>query len=75
MLNVFGTAAVSLMMISYWQEARSKWFVLSFAIASAATAAYSALVGAYPILAVESVWALVALARFWKRRRLESALS
>jgi hypothetical protein len=74
MLTVFGTIAVSVMLIAYWQEARSKWWVLVFAGASAATATYSALVEAWPILGVEALWALVAFARFWKRRTAESAL-
>jgi hypothetical protein len=61
------------MLLAYWQEARSKWFVLVFAAASAATAAYSGLVEAWPILGVETLWSLVALLRFWKRHRLEAA--
>ena len=35
MLTVFGTIAVSVMLLAYWQEARSKWLVLAFAGASA----------------------------------------
>ena len=73
MLTAFGTIAVSVMLLTYWQEARSKWFVLAFAGASAATAAYSALVEAYPITGVETLWAAVALRRFWTRRRAETA--
>jgi len=73
MLTVFGTVAVSVMLIAYWQEARSKWFVLLFAAASAATATYSAMVEAYPILGVEALWTLVALIRFWKRHEREAA--
>jgi hypothetical protein len=74
MLTVFGTIAVSVMLIAYWQEARSKWWVLVFAGASAATATYSALVEAWPILGVEALWALVALSRFWKRRTADSGV-
>jgi hypothetical protein len=73
MLTLFGTLAVSIMLLSYWQEARSKWFVLVFAGASAATATYSALVEAYPITGVEALWSLVALIRFDRRRRLEAS--
>ena len=72
MLTAFGTIAVSIMLFSYWQEARSKWFVLAFAAASAATAAYSGLVEAWPILGVEALWSLVALRRFWQRHRRET---
>ena len=63
-LTLFGSIAVSIMMLSYTLEARSRWFVLVFAAASAATAAYSALTGVYPITVIEAVWSLVALRRF-----------
>lgn len=72
MLTAFGTIAVSSMLLAYWQEARSKWLVLVFAAAAAATATYSGLVEAWPILGVEALWSLVALLRFWKRHRLEA---
>ena len=72
MLTAFGTIAVSAMLLAYWKEARSKWFVLAFAGASAATAVYSALVQAYPVTGVEALWSLVALRRFWTRHRAET---
>ena len=71
MLTAFGSVAVSVMLVSYWLEPRSKWFVLVFAIASAATAAYSGLVEAYPITVIEFLWALVAFRRFLGRTRAE----
>ena len=71
LLTLFGSIAVTIMLLSYWQEARSKWMVLLFAGGSALTAAYSGLVAAYPITGVESLWALVALRRFWLRHRRE----
>ena len=70
--NIFGSVAVTVMMLSYALEARSKWFVLAFVAGSAATAVYSALVQAYPITAVEGVWAVIALRRFTIRRQGES---
>ena len=69
MLTESGTLAVSIMLLAYWQEARSKWLVLVFATAAAT---YSGFVGAWPILGVEALWSLVALLRFWKRHRLEA---
>ena len=72
MLTLFGSVAVSIMFLSYWLESRSKWLVLIFALASAATSAYSALAGVYPITVIEALWALVALQRFLKRHRRES---
>ena len=73
MLTAFGTIAVATMFVSYWLERRSRWFVLTFAAASAATALYSGLVAAYPITVVEALWAAVALNRFLARRRAEVA--
>lgn len=60
------------MMLSYLLEARSRWFVLLFSAGCAATSAYSFLAGAYPVTAIEAVWALVALRRFVVRHRAEA---
>ena len=70
MLTAFGSVAVGLMLMSYWLETRSKWFVLVFAVASGATALYSGLASVYPIMVIEAIWALVALRRFFTRSRL-----
>ncbi len=72
MLTLFGSIAVGVMFYSYWLESRSKWWVLSFAIGSAATSVYSGLVEAYPITVIEALWALVALQRFLRRSREEA---
>ena len=73
MLTLFGSVAVSIMMLSYTFEARSRWYVLIFAGASAATAIYSALAGVYPITVVEAIWSVVALRRFFVRYRAEQS--
>ena len=75
MLTLFGSIAVSIMMLSYTLEARSRWYVLVFAGASAATAIYSALAGVYPITVIEAIWSLVALRRYVMRHRAEQASS
>ena len=69
MLTAFGSVAVGAMFVSYWLESRSRWYVLIFAAASAATAVYSGLVAAYPITVIEALWAMVALQRFAARSR------
>lgn len=74
MLTAFGTVAVSLMLGSYWLEARSHWFVLTFALGCALTATYSAVAGVYPITAIEAIWAVVAVAR-WNRRRIAESIA
>lgn len=52
MLTVFGVIAVSIMFLSYWTEARSKWLVLIFAIGSGMTSLYSGLEEVYPITVI-----------------------
>ncbi len=74
MLTLFGSVAVSIMMLSYSLESRSRWYVLIFAGASAATAVYSALAGVIPITVIEAIWSVVALRRFVIRHRAEQAL-
>ena len=74
MLTIFGSLAVAIMLISYWLEPRSKWFVLVFAGASAATSAYSGLEEVYPITAIEALWSIAALERFWRRNQTEARL-
>ena len=71
MLITFGVIAVSIMFVSYWNEERSKWLVLMFAIGCGLTSLYSGLAEIYPITVVEGLWALVALQRFVRRHLRE----
>jgi hypothetical protein len=70
MLTIFGSIAVSIMFLSYWFEHRSRWYILIFAGASAATSAYSGLAEVYPIMVIEGLWSLVALQRFVRVSRV-----
>lgn len=67
-LTLFGLIAVTAMLVCYACEARSPWFVFGFAGACAAGSAYGFLQGAWPFGAVEAVWSLVALRRWWQAR-------
>jgi len=67
-LTLFGLVAVTLMLVFYAFEQRSRWCILGFAIACALGSTYGFLQGAWPFGAVEGVWALVALRR-WQRSR------
>jgi hypothetical protein len=67
--ELFGIAAVSVMVVSYALEARARAYVLVFALSCAAAAAYAFLIRAWPFAAAEAIWAVVALRR-WARRRL-----
>jgi len=71
MLTIFGSVAVGIMFASYYLEPRSRWYVFSFAVASALTAIYSALAAVYPIMVIEALWAVVAARRFVVRSRTE----
>ena len=63
-LTLFGLFAVSLMLVTYAREDRSRWFVLAFAVACALGSIYGFLQGL-----VEAVWAMVALRRWSLRPR------
>lgn len=65
MTELFGVVAVTAMLVTYALERRAHWFVLAFAAASAGAATYAVAIEAWPFAAVESVWALVALRRWW----------
>ncbi|MCH7733662.1 MAG: hypothetical protein IH868_04790 [Chloroflexi bacterium] len=71
MLTLLGSIAVSIMMLSYALESRSKWYVLIFAGASAATSVYSGFAGVYPITVIEAIWSVIAFRRFTTRHRAE----
>jgi hypothetical protein len=67
-LTAFGLFAVSAMLVFYALEKRSPWFVLAFAAACALASVYGFLQGAWPFGAVEAIWSVVALRRWWLAR-------
>ena len=68
-LTLFGLVAVTAMLITYALEDRSAWFILGFAAACVLGSVYGFLQGAWPFGLVEAIWALVALRRWYRRRR------
>lgn len=74
MLNVFGAAAVTFMMVMYALERRDSRYVLAFALGCLLSSAYGFLAGAWPFGVVEVAWAGVALQRYLLRadRRREA---
>ena len=68
-ITFFGLFAVTAMLVFYWLERRSSWFVLAFAGSCMLGSAYGFLQGAWPFGCVEAVWALVAARRWWIARR------
>lgn len=65
-LTAFGLFAVTAMLVCYALEARSRWFILAFAVSCALGSTYGFLQGAWPFGLVEAVWTLVALRR-WRQ--------
>jgi hypothetical protein len=65
-LALFGLAAVTLMLLFYALERRSRWFILAFAGACVLASIYGFLQGAWPFGIVEAIWSLVALHRWWR---------
>ena len=69
-LIAFGLASVGAMLFSYALEDRSPYFVLAFAVACWAAAAYAWLAGTWPFTLIEAIWGAVALRRFARRRAI-----
>lgn len=65
-LTLFGLFAVGGMLVCYFFEDRSPWWVLAFAAFCVLSSVYGFLQGAWPFGMVEGVWSVVALRR-WLR--------
>jgi hypothetical protein len=64
-LTLFGLIAATTMLVTYALESHSHWFILAFAAACALGSTYGFLQGAWPFGAVEAVWSVVAVRRWW----------
>ena len=64
LLSAFGLVAVTLMLLFYSLERRSRWYTLAFASACALGSVYGFLQGAWPFGLVEAVWSVVAFLRW-----------
>jgi len=71
-LNAFGLFAVTAMLVFYALEKRSPWFIFAFALACVLASVYGFVQGAWPFGAVEAVWSVVALRRWWLARKTKS---
>ena len=72
-LSLFGLAAVSFTLLCYAKESGSHWWTFGFAVGCLFGSAYGFLQGAWPFGAVELIWFVVALHRWWKTPRGEPA--
>lgn len=68
-LTWYGLVSVSLMLLFYALEHRSRAFILAFAGACVMASVYGFLQGAWPFGLVEAVWSLVALSRWITARK------
>jgi hypothetical protein len=66
-LSAFGLFAVTLMVVFYALEHRSRWYILAFAGACVLGSIYGFLQGAWPFGVVEAVWAAIAVWRWYRR--------
>ena len=64
-LSAFGLIAVSLMLVFYALERRSRGYTLAFAGACVLGSAYGFLQGAWPFGLVEAAWSVIAARRWW----------
>jgi hypothetical protein len=64
MLNAFGAAAVTFMMLMYALERRDPRFILAFACGCLLSSLYAFLAGVWPFGVVEVIWAAVAARRY-----------
>jgi len=67
MVEAFGFLAVCFMVLFYALEDRAPIFTLAFAGACLCAAIYALLIGSFPFMIAEGVWAIVAL-RKWSLR-------
>jgi len=72
-LTIYGLISVLLMLVFYALEGRSAWFVLAFAVSCVMASVYGFLQGAWPFGMVEAIWSLVAVRRWWQRRKKEGS--
>lgn len=73
MVTVFGVSALVFMMAMYALERRGPAFVLAFALGCALSSSYGFLIGAWPFGAVEAIWTVVAVRRWYATRRVSAA--
>ena len=72
-VEAFGFVAVAIMVTTYALERRAAVYVLVFAIACLAAAAYAAMIRSWPFAVVETIWSGIAFTRWLRRRLLDSS--
>lgn len=65
-LTIFGVVVLTFMMVMYALERRGSGFILAFALGCGLSSTYGFLSGAWPFGAVEAIWTVIAIRRYWK---------
>jgi hypothetical protein len=71
-LTIFGVVVLTFMMLMYALERRGSGFILAFALGCGLSSAYGFLSGAWPFGAVEAIWTVIAIQRYWETTRREA---
>ncbi|MDE0383225.1 MAG: hypothetical protein OXI22_05020 [Defluviicoccus sp.] len=69
-VEILGIVAIATMVVCYALERRGTVFIAAFAAGCALAAVYAYLIGSYPFLIAEAIWAVVAARRWQVARRL-----
>ena len=70
LVEILGIVAIATMVTSYALEKRGTVFIAAFAAGCALAAVYAWLIGSYPFLVAEGIWAVIAARRWQAARRL-----
>lgn len=68
-VEILGIVAIATMVTCYALEKRGTFFIAAFAAGCALAAVYAYLIGSYPFLIAEGIWAAVAARRWQVARR------
>ena len=69
-VEILGIVAIATMVTCYALEKRGTFFIAAFSAGCALAAVYAYLIGSYPFLIAEAIWAAVAARRWQVARRL-----
>ena len=72
-VEALGVIAITIMVASYALEARHHLFIAAFASGCALACVYAWLIGSWPFMVAEGIWAVIALRR-WLRADKSRAL-
>ncbi|MCK8490429.1 hypothetical protein M0L20_01120 [Spirosoma sp. RP8] len=70
-LTIFGLAAVAVSLVCYFLQARSRWWVLGFALSCILGAVYGFLANWYWFSLFEGIWAVRGFIRLYQQSRAD----